>query len=341
MKAATIARHGSPGVIEIRDVPVPVPGPDEVLVRVHAASVNRSDCGELLHPMLIRLVSGAGRSRRTILGMDFAGIVDAVGAEASLFKPGDRVFGLCPIGNDGAQAEYFRMPETGPIALMPSNLRFDQAVICEGAYYANSSVETLGYGPGHRILIYGASGAIGTAALQLAKLRGAEVVAVVAGRHLALARSLGADLAVDHAGDAFGRLGRDFDFVFDAVGKLGIRRWRRLLKPGGVFATTDRGPWSQNLLFILWSKISGSGRVVIPLAKRGSGQAFVNRLKTMIEAGDYVPVIDRRYPLAEIPDAYRYVQTGEKAGVVVIDIVTESRPPLPERGGENGSGGGT
>jgi NADPH:quinone reductase-like Zn-dependent oxidoreductase len=134
MKAATIVRYGSPGVIEVRDVPAPVPGPDEVLVRVHAATVNRTDCGELLHPTLIRLLTGAGRSRRNILGMDFAGTVEAVGAAASLFKPGDRVFGMCPSRNDGAQAEYFCMPETGPIAHMPSNLRFDQAVVCEGAF---------------------------------------------------------------------------------------------------------------------------------------------------------------------------------------------------------------
>ena len=117
--------------------------------------------------------------------------------------------------------------------------------------------------------------------------------------------------------------GRSFDFVLDAVGKLGIRRWRRWLKPGGVFAATDRGPWSQNLLFVLWSKLTGSGRVVIPLAKRGSGQAFVSELRDRIEAGRFIPVIDRRYPLAAIADAYRYVQTGEKAGVVVIDVVTE------------------
>jgi NADPH:quinone reductase-like Zn-dependent oxidoreductase len=329
MKAATIARYGSPGVIEIRDVPAPVPGPDEVLVRVHAASVNRSDCGELRFPTLIRLMSGSGRSRRTILGMDFAGTVEAVGAAASLFRPGDRVFGLCPVRNDGAQAEYFRMPETGPIALMPSNLRFDQAVICEGAYYANAAVEQLGFGPGHRILVYGASGAIGSAAVQLAKLSGTEVTAVVAGRHLDLARSLGADRVVDYATDEFDRLGRDYDFVWDAVGKLGFRRWRRLLKPGGVFATTDLGPWAQHAWFLLWSWLTRSGRAVVPLAKRGSGQAFVNRLKGMIEAGEYFPVIDRRYPLAEIADAYRYVQTGEKAGVVVIDLVAESRPPPP------------
>jgi NADPH:quinone reductase-like Zn-dependent oxidoreductase len=326
MKAATIARYGSRGEIEVRDVPAPVPGPNEVLVRVHAASVNRTDCGELLHPMLIRLLTGAGGSPRKILGLDFAGTVEAVGAAASLFKAGDRVFGMCPYRNDGAQAEFFCMPETGPIAQMPSNLRFDQAVICEGAFYANPAIEHFALKPGHKILIYGASGAIGTASLQLAKDRGAEVTAVVAGRHLELVRSLGADVAVDYTTDAFDQLGRNFDFVHDAVGKLGIGRWRRLLKPGGVFASTDVGPWSQNLLLLPWSKITGSGRVVIPLGKRGSGQAFVTELKKKIEAGRYVPVIDRSYPLAEIAEAYRYVQTGEKAGVVVIDVVTQDRP---------------
>jgi NADPH:quinone reductase-like Zn-dependent oxidoreductase len=329
MKAAIVARYGSPGVIEVRDVPAPAPGPDEVLIRVHAATVNRTDCGELLHPTLVRLLTGGGRSRRNILGMDFAGTVEGVGAAASLFKPGDRVFGMCLSRKDGAQAEYLCIPETGPIAHMPSNLRFDQAVVCEGAYYANPTIEHFALRPGHRILIYGASGAIGTAALQLAKSRGAEVVAVVAGRHLELARSLGADLAVDYTTGAFDQLGRSFDFVLDAVGKLGIRRWRRWLKPGGVFATTDLGPWAQNLLFLLWSRITGNGRVVVPLPKRGGGQAFVSGLRDKIEAGRFVPVIDRRYPLAEIADAYRYVQTGEKAGVVVIDIVTEDRPAEP------------
>ncbi len=329
MKAATIVRYGSPGVIEVRDVPAPTPGGDEVLVRVHAASVSRTDCGELLHPTLTRLLTGGGRSRRNILGMDFAGTVESVGAAARLFNPGDRVFGMCPFRKDGAQADYFCMPETGPIAHMPSNLRFDQAVICEGAFYANPTIEHFALKPGHRILIYGASGAIGTAALQLARDRGAEVTAVVAGRHLPLVRSLGADLAVDCTTDAFDQLGRSFDFVLDAVGKLGIRRWRRWLKPAGVFAATDVGPWWQNLLFLLWSKLTGSGRVVVPLAKRGSGQAFVNDLRDKIEAGRFIPVIDRRYPLAAIADAYRYVQTGEKAGVVVIDIVPEDRPAEP------------
>jgi NADPH:quinone reductase-like Zn-dependent oxidoreductase len=252
-----------------------------------------------------------------------------MGPAAGRFEPGERVFGLCPFGKDGAQAEFLCMAETGPIAPMPANLRFDQAVLCEGAYYANASVEQLGYRPGHKILIYGASGAIGTAALQLAKLRGAEVVAVVAGRHLDLARSLGADLAIDHATEAFDRLGPDFDFVFDAVGKLGNRHWRRLLKAGGVFAATDFGPGGQYLLPLLHSKITGNKRVVVPLPPRGSAQGFVNDLKEMLEAGRYLPVVDRIYPLDEIADAYRYVQTGEKAGVVVIEIAPEAAPADP------------
>ena len=229
MKAATIVRYGSPGVIEVHDVPAPTPGPDEVLVRVHAATVNRTDCGELLHPRLIRLLTGGGRTLRNILGLDFAGVVETVGADVRLFKPGDRVFGMCPSRKNGAQAEYLCMPETGAIARMPANLRFDQAVVCEGAYYANPTIEHFALKPGHKFLIYGASGAIGTAALQLAKERGAEVTAVVAGRHLGLVRSLGADVAVDYTGDAFERLGRDYDFVLDAVGKIGIGRWRRWL----------------------------------------------------------------------------------------------------------------
>jgi NADPH:quinone reductase-like Zn-dependent oxidoreductase len=326
MKAATVARYGSHGAIEVRDVPAPVPGPGDVMVRVHAATVNRTDCGELRHPELIRLLIGAGRSRRRSLGMDFAGTVETVGEAVGGFKPGERVYGLCPVRNEGAQAEYFCMPETGPIARMPSNLRFDQAVVCEGAYYAHPIIEHFDPKPGHRILIYGASGAIGTAALQLARFRGAEITAVVAGRHLELVRSLGADVVIDYTTSAFDRLGRDYDFVLDAVGKMGISRWRQLLKPGGVFAATDVGPGAQYVPFLLWSGITGSGRFVVPLAKRGSGKAFVTGLRDKLEAGRFVPVIDRRYPLAAIADAYRYVQTGEKTGVVVIDVVGEDRP---------------
>lgn len=320
MKAAVVSRYGSPGVIELRDVPTPSPGPGELLVHVHAATVNRTDCGELRHPTLIGLMAGRGWSRRKILGMDFAGTVEALGEGVTLFGPGDRIFGMCPLRNEGAQAEYLRVSEAGPIAAMPANLPFNRAVLCEGAYYAAPAIDYFDLKPGKRILVYGASGAIGSAGLQLAKLSGADVTAVVAGRHLDLARALGADAVVDYASEAFDRLGRDYDIVWDTVGKLRRRHWRRLLKPKGIFATTDLGPGGQHIWPLLWSWITRSGRAVVPLPKRASGRAFVNDLRAKIEAGQFVPVIDRTWPLAEIAEAYRYVQTGQKAGVVVIDV---------------------
>ncbi len=320
MRAAVVTRFGSRWSIEIRQVPKPAPAAGEVLLRVHAATVNRTDCGELRHPMLERLVSG--RARRTVLGMDFAGEIETAGAGVSAFKPGDHVFGMCPRGRNGAQAEYFCMPETGPIAAMPWATPFDHAPVCEGAYYAYGSVSKFCAAPACKTLIYGASGAIGTAAVQLAKYFGAHVTAVVATRHLDMAKSLGADRVIDYATPEFRNLGKSFDFVLDAVGKMTVFQWRRLVKPDGFFAITDLGPWGQDTPFLLWSAITRSGRVSVPLPRRGSAPQFVNFLKERMEAGQFRAVVDRKYPLDAIADAYRYVQTGQKTGIVVIDVKT-------------------
>jgi NADPH:quinone reductase-like Zn-dependent oxidoreductase len=320
MKAAIVTRYGARGAIEVREAPKPAPGPGEVLVRVRAATVNRTDCGELRNPVLTGLIAGRGGRRRTILGMDVAGEVEAVGAGVSRFKPGDRIFGMSPLARDGAQAEYVCLSETAPIAEIPVGLRFDEAVVCEGSYYASGSITAFGLKPGHRILIYGASGAIGSAAVQLAKHRGAEVTAVVATDRLEMARSLGADRVVDYATPEFRELGMSYDFVLDAVGKMTARRWRPLLKPDGVFATTDIGPGGQSLRLLLWSLVTRSGRVTVPVPRRGSAPAFVDFLKARMEAGEFRAVVDRHYPLVAIADAYRYVQTGQKAGIVVIDV---------------------
>jgi NADPH:quinone reductase-like Zn-dependent oxidoreductase len=264
--------------------------------------------------------------------MDFAGMVEAVGNEVTSFKPGDRVFGLCPSRSNGAQAEYVCIPEAGPIALMPANTRFDEAVVCEGAFYANSGLREFHVGRGHKILIYGASGAIGSAALQLAKALGAEVTAIVATPHLELVKSLGADRAIDYTAEDFTRIGERFDFVFEAVGKTGFFRYRKLLKPKGTFMATDIGPWGQYLPLIVWSAIAQNHRVVLPLPPRGSGRAFVEFLKARIEAGQFRAVIDRRYPLDAIADAYRHVGTGQKVGVVVINVAaTEKSAHMPNR----------
>jgi NADPH:quinone reductase-like Zn-dependent oxidoreductase len=320
MKAAVIRRYGTPDVIKMLDAPKPAPAAGEVLIRVHATTVNRTDCGELRPRIIGRLFFGLRRPRRTIFGMDFAGVIEAVGADVRSFKPGDRVFGMCPSRSNGAHAEYVCIAATAPVAIMPANTRFDEAVVCEGAFYANSGLRQFQVGPGHKILIYGASGAIGSAAVQLAKASGAEVTAVVATRHLDLVKSLGADRAVDYTAEDFTRIGDRFDFVFEAVGKTSFFRCRRLLKPDGTFMATDVGPWGEYLPLIIWSSIANNHRVLVPLPPRGSGQAFVEFLKARMKAGQFRAVIDRSYPLDAIADAYRYVETGQKVGIVVINV---------------------
>jgi len=318
MRAAVITRYGSPDVVTVREVATPTPAEDEVLIRVHAASVNRTDCGELrAHPIMMRLFTGLRRPRRMIFGMDFAGEVEAVGAAIVSFKPGDRVFGLCPSRINGAQAEYVCVPERG-IATMPATARFDEAVVCEGAFYARGILERIAVKPGDEILIYGASGAIGTAMVQLAKSAGAKVTAVVATPHLELVRTLGADNAIDYTVQDFTRLGATFDAVADVVGKTSFFRCRKLLKPGGIFVATDLGPGGQNVLLALWSSIMRNNRVAIAVPRRIEG--FVGFLKDRMEEGQFRAVVDRRFPLEQIADAYRYVETGQKVGIVVVDV---------------------
>jgi len=340
MKAAIVTRYGSPDVVKMLDAPKPTAAAGEVLIRVHAATVNRTDCGELrAHPFFMRFFYGIRRPRRTIFGLDFAGKVEAAGAGAISFKPGDRVFGMCPSTSNGAHAEYVCVPERA-VEAMPAGMRFDEAVVCEGAFYANAVLKRIDLKSGHRILIYGASGAIGTAMVQLAKTSGAVVTAVVATRHLELVKSLGADRAIDYTCGDFTRMGETFDFVVDAVGKTSFFQCRKLLKPGGVFAATDLGPWGQNLVLALWSSLTRSNRVVIPAPGRING--FVGFLRNRMETGKFRAIVDRRFAFAAIADAYRYVESGQKVGIVVIDVAgagevaaapTQTTPATVGRGG--------
>ena len=324
MKAAVNTRYGSPDVVEVREVPKPEPGPRDVLVRVHASTVSRTDCGFLrAHPFFIRAFTGLRRPVRTILGMDFAGEVEAVGAGVGSFATGDRVFGLTP-HDHGGHGEYLCVPEEGALAAMPAGVDFAGTVVCEGALYANTNLQGFGLRPGHTILIYGASGAIGTAAVQLAKSYGAEVTAVVATKHLEFLQSLGADHVVDYTVRDFTQLEDTFDFILDAVGKASYFRCRRLLRPGGSFAATDLGPRNQNLFLLIWSGLTRNKRVVFPLPK--GTKAFVEFMRARMEAGEFRAVIDRRYPLEEIRDAYRYVETGQKIGIVVVELAAICAP---------------
>ena len=320
MRAVVNTRYGTPDVLAIRQVPKPEPKAGEVLVAVHASAVGRTDCGMLRPrpPVLGRLIFGLLRPRRTILGMDFAGVVEALGEGVTAFKPGERVFGMLRFREIGAHADYVCVPQDGYIAAMPAGLPFAEAAVCEGAFYAYHSLKGLKLKSGDKILIYGASGAIGTAAVQLAKAAGAKVTAVVATRHVALVKSLGAERAVDYTVEDFTRIGETFDCLLDAVGKTTYLRCRRLLKPGAIFAGTDVGPWGQTLLLVMLSVITGSKRVIVALPR--PVERFANFLKERMEAGEFRAVIDRQYPLEAIADAYRYVETGQKTGIVVINV---------------------
>jgi len=304
-------------VIRIAQVPKPIPGPGELLVKVHATSVNRTDCGELVGG-IARLAYGLFRPRRQIFGMDFAGVVEEVGPGVTSFSPGERIFGICPGKRNGAQAEYVCLPESGAVATLPPSIPFQEAPICEGPFYASAMVNGLAVGPGIHILVFGASGSIGSAGVQLAKNRGAMVTAAVEPIHLDLARSLGADHVIDSTSVEFATVGRLFDIVYDSVGKMPIRQWRRLLKRDGIFVTTDTGPKGQNLLAWFGALIVRSKKIRIPVPTRASARPFVAEFREMLAQGHFRPVIDRTYRLDDIAEAYRYVRTGKKAGVVVV-----------------------
>ncbi len=339
MRAVVNERYGSPDVLNIREMTTPEPKAGEILVKVHVTTVGRTDsCALRAHPFFLRPYTGLLRPKRTVLGLDFAGTIEAVGKGVMKFTQGDRVFGLTP-GGYGAHAEYVCLPadasdasypnHDGTVSAMPSGKRFHEVVVCEGAWYADTYLKKFNLSPGHRILIYGASGAIGTSALQLSKIYGAEVTAVVSTPHLDLARRLGADHVVDYTAEDFTKIGESFDFVLDAVGKTSFFRCRPLLKPEGVFAATDIGPWWQNVILAIFSSLTGTGRVV--LATPHLYQSFIEFLKARIEAGEFHAVIDSAYPLRDIADAYRYVETEQKAGIVVIEVVPEDGRDLNGR----------
>jgi len=319
MRAAISESYGPPESVEIRDVPVPVPKANDVLIKVHATTVTRTDCGmRTPYPFFIRPFIGLFKPKTVILGLDFAGIVEAIGDDVSLFKIGDRVFGLSP-DRYGAHAEYLCIPETASIATMPSNINFSEAVLCEGAWYANNNLEKYNIKAGDQILIYGGGGAIGSAAIQLAKFYGAEVTSVIETRHIELVKSLGADHVIDFTQTDFSKSGKFYDFVFDSVGKSSYSKCKKVLKPNGTFSATDLGPYGQNIWLSLWSQIRRNGRVIFPLPI--NRKSVIEFIKARIEAGELRAVIDNRYPLDAIVEAYHRVDTEQKTGIVVIDIV--------------------
>jgi len=316
MKAVVHDRYGPPEVLRIEDVPRPVPNEDEVLVKVHATSVTRTDCGfRAAHPFFARIFTGLLRPKRRIPGLELAGNVEAVGAAVTEFEVGDDVFGV----RGGANAEYVCVREQGALAEKPAGMGFEEAAaVCDGGIIALACLRKADSLADRSIVIYGASGAIGTAAVQLAKHFGAHVTAVCNTKNLELVRSLGADEVIDYTKEDFTKNGQTYDIVFDSVGKHSFRRCRGSLEPGGIFIETDLGfMWHVPPLALL-SRWIGDKKVTLPIPKYTKENVVF--IKELIEAGEYRAVIDRRYPLEQVVEATKYVETEQKTGNVVLTV---------------------
>ncbi|SDI14502.1 NAD(P)-dependent alcohol dehydrogenase [Nonomuraea jiangxiensis] len=317
MRAVVHDRYGPPDVLRLAEVPRPVPEAGEVLVAVMATTLSRTDCAlRSGKPFVGRFVTGLRRPKRPVLGVEFAGEVVAAGPGAGEYQAGDRVFGVNP-WRFGAHAEFVRVPESAPMARMPDGLGYaEAAAICDGATQALIALKPVNPRKGQSILVYGASGSVGTAAVQLARHFGAEVTAVCATAAVDLVGSLGADVVIDRTREDFTANGRRYDVIFDAVGKHSFRRCRASLNPGGAYLATDG---LRNVLLARWTARFGDRKVIFPVPPRYDRQDVL-LLKRLIEAGEYRAVIDRRYRLDEVAEATRYVETEQKIGNVVLTV---------------------
>lgn len=325
MKAFVYREYGSPDVLKLIDVDKPTPADTEVLVKVFASSVNRTDCANLTaKPDIMRLTMGLFKPKKPILGTEFAGKIEAIGKAVTSFHVGDDVFGFDDSGVR-AYAEYLVINADKGMAILPPSLAYQRAAGCiEGGHYAYNIINKVNLTHGDHVMVYGASGAIGTAAVQLLKYYGALVTAVCSTNSIDVLKSLGADTIVDYEKEDFTKTGKQYDFIFDTVGKSTFGKCKPLLKSDGTYISCELGPMIQNVYFSLITAIVGSvpfqsGKKVkfpLPLDKRRS----VLLIKKLIEEGKYKPVIDRTYPFEQIPDAFRYVQSGKKIGSVVITV---------------------
>lgn len=322
MKAMVYTKYGSPDVLELREIQKPAPGEDEVVVKVHASSVNAADWHHLRgEPFVFRLSSGFPTPKHQILGADIAGRVESVGKHVKAFRPGDEVFGdLAGVGFGGF-AEYVRVPET-VLALKPANLSFEEAgAVPVAAVTALQGLRDKGkIQAGQRVLINGASGGVGTFAVQIAKSFGTEVTAVTSTGNLGRARQLGADHVIDYIREDFTKSGQRYDLILAANGYHPISAYKRALRPGGIYVVTG-GSMAQmfeaNLLGP-WMSMAGSKKMTGLAAK--PNRKDLTFMKELLEAGKVSPVIDRCYPFQEIPEALNYLEEGHARGKIVISL---------------------
>jgi NADPH:quinone reductase-like Zn-dependent oxidoreductase len=322
VKAAVITRYGPPEVVEIRDVPAPVPRDNEVLVRVHASTVCYGDRLIRSGPLMVRMMNGIRRPKINVLGVDLSGTVAAVGSGVTRFAPGDQVFGSRG-DKFGAHAEFACVAEDGLLAHKPANMSLeDAAAIFVGAACSLHFLRRARIQPGERVLIHGASGSLGTFAVQLAKHFGAHVTAVCGPANVDLVRSLGADEVIDYTARDFTQQGAAYDVICDVMAKAGFPRSVRALKPGGRYLLVGFpvgvAAIASALLRGLWLHLRG--RAIFITGAAAPVQADLEFLKTLVEAGRLRSVVGRTYALRDIVEAHRHADTGHKVGNVVVTI---------------------
>ena len=324
MKAIVYTKYGSPDVLKFMNVEKPTPKDNEVLIKIYATTVNRTDCAfRTATPFIVRFFSGLLKPKNTILGSELAGKIEAIGKDVKLFKKGDPVFGLSTF-KFGGHAEYVCISEAGSIAAKPVNMSYDEAAaVCDGAFLALNVLRRFNIQKGQKILINGATGSIGSSAVQLANYLGAEITAVGNTKNLELIKSLGADEVIDYLNDDFTKINKTYDYVFDAVGKSSFFHCKRLLKPNGIYISTELGYLSQNVFLALLAPVTGGKKVMFPIPK--DNKEDIVFFKELIEAGHYKAVIDRRYRLDQVVEATRYVEKGEKTGNVVITVAHDNK----------------
>jgi NADPH:quinone reductase-like Zn-dependent oxidoreductase len=320
MRAIIYSKYGPPEVASLMEVPKPLPKDNEVLVKVYASTVNRTDSGfRSAEYFISRFWTGLFRPKYQILGCEFAGIIEEIGNHVTAFKKGDKVFGF----NDktcGGHGEFLTIAETDAIINMPDNLSFEEAApLTEGAHYALVDIRAAKVERGQNVLVYGATGAIGSAAVQLLQHFGAVVTAVCNTKNVGLVKSLGADTVIDYQTQDFTKTEDRFEFIFDAVGKSSFGQCKPLLTEKGIYISTELGKNGENIIFALSTPLWGGKRLLFPIPSITKQDVLF--LKELVEKGEYKPVIDRQYNLDQIVEAYKYVESGQKTGNVVIKIV--------------------
>lgn len=320
MKALVYTKYGNPTeIFQLKAIQKPVPGDNEILVKVYAATVNRTDESIVTARYFVsRFFSGLFKPTKPTPGTDFAGQIEAIGSMVTAFENGDKIFGF----NDevlSSHAEYLVVPQHQAVVKIPENIDYSEAAAsCEGAHYAYNFINKVSLTKGQKVLVNGATGAIGSAAVQLLKYYGVEVVATAATKDIDIVKSLGADRVIDYTQEDFTKGVEDYDFVFDAVGKSSFTKCKPLLKPKGVYISSELGRWGSNIFWALITPILKGKKVIFPLPVNIKKSLLF--IKELIEKGKFVAVIDRTYSFEDIIEAYQYVATGQKTGNVVINF---------------------